>query len=92
MNDQREHPSSSTPLILASDGGACPGFSSGTDVTDVTDATDIACGQRGGSPLGFHEGSGVTGMMVTVRVADSGVCGTFPKAKPLLARRRRRKI
>ena len=32
---------------------------------------------------------GVTGMMVTVRVADSGLCGTVPKAKPLLARRRR---
>ena len=27
---------------------------------------------------GFDELSGVTGMMVTVRVADSGLCGTVP--------------
>ena len=31
-------------------------------------------------------------MMVAVRVADSGLCSTLPKAKPLLARRRRRKF
>ena len=42
--------------------------------------------------MGFDELSGVTGMMMTVRVADSGLCGTVPKAKPLLARRRRRKF
>ena len=37
VNDQREHPSSSLPLIISS----CPGFSSGTDVTDVTYVTDV---------------------------------------------------
>ena len=36
--------------------------------------------------------SGLTGMMVTVRVADSRVSGTVPEAKPLKARRRRRKF
>ena len=38
------------------------------------------------------EGSEVTGMMVTVRVADFGQYATVPKAKFFLARRRRRKI
>ena len=42
--------------------------------------------------LGSHELSGVTGMIMTVRVADSGLRGTVPKAKRLLARRRRRKF
>ena len=46
---------------------------------------------HGSFALGFDERSHVTGMIVTVRVADSGVWDTFPKAKPLLARRRRRK-
>ena len=41
---------------------------------------------------GFDGGSGATGMMVTPRVADSGLSGTVPEAKPLLARRRRRKF
>ena len=31
-------------------------------------------------------------MMATARVADVGLCSTLPKAKPLLARRRRRKL
>ena len=31
-----------------------------------------------GDALGFDELSWVTGMMVTVRVADSGLCGTVP--------------
>ena len=34
----------------------------------------------------------LTGMMVTVRVADSGRFGTVPKAKPIIARRRRGKF
>ena len=36
--------------------------------------------------------SGLTGMMVTVRVADLGLTSTVPKAKPLSARRRRGKL
>ena len=41
---------------------------------------------------GCDEGFGVTGMMVTTRVADFGQYATVPKAKLLLARRRRRKF
>ena len=47
---------------------------------------EAARARDGDSPVGL------TGMMVTVRVADSGLCGAVPKAKPLLARRRRRKF
>ena len=39
-----------------------------------------------------HGGSEVTGMLVTVRVADSGVWGTFPKAKPLFSAPQAKKI
>jgi hypothetical protein len=45
----------------------------------------------GGTPGVVTPTAGLTGMMVTVRVADFGLTSTVPKAKPLSARRRRRK-
>ena len=43
-------------------------------------------------PLGGHARSDLTGMSVPTRVADPGPEATVPWAKPLQARRRRRKF
>ena len=69
-------------------GGAHRSDSEGDGVVARRAATNLVLALA----LGSDEGSGATGMIVTVRVADSGVWDTFPKAKPLLARRRRKKI